>query len=234
MPPKKESPRGFTLIELLVSLVLLSVVLVLVYGGFSQISEGARRQTFDLTEGQELRLLLRLVADDLQSAQWLEYYEKKTDVDVSTGIVADTVFEQGKDFSSLNFHTATATRFFRELPPETDPGLHEVGYTVRKEEEGDRLNLERREDFYIDSDLEHGGRTTVLAEGIEDFLVEFLPPGSDTAGLEEPWQKRWDSNTQPENMRMPQAIQLTISRRDGAGKIHKAVLAINLGQAFSP
>lgn len=221
------------MIEMLVSMVLLSIVLTLVYGGFGQISDGARRMTFDLTEGQELRLLLRMVTDDLQSAQWLKRYFEKG-VGFSTGIDADTRFEQDKDFSVISFHAATTTRFFREVSAQSDPGLHEVGYRVLKAEEGETLNLVRREDYYLDNDMKEGGRNVVLAEGIEDFLVEFLPPGSDSDGLEEPWEKRWDSGTRPELSRMPQAIRVTLSRRDGAGKLHKSVVAFNLGGAFTP
>jgi hypothetical protein len=111
---------------------------VLIYGAFGQVSRGALEQTERLTERQELRLLLRIVADDLQSAQWLARYHEKG-AEYKSGIVASIHREGSAQFSKVALHVAQPARFHRRTALEKDPGLHEVGYQVRKEEDGERL-----------------------------------------------------------------------------------------------
>jgi type II secretion system protein J len=229
--PNDRPPAGFTLVELLVSLALLSLVLVLVYGAFGQISRGALEQTERLTERQELRLLLRIVADDLQSAQWLARYREQGE-GLKTGIIASIHREGSAEFSTLSFHAAQPARFHRRNVLERDPGLHEVGYQVRWEEDGERLELVRREDYYLDDDLEEGGLTVVLVTDIESFLVEFLPPDADPNAAEEPWQDRWDSNEQQDNARMPKSIRLTLGRRLSGERVLRDTLELNLAEAL--
>ncbi len=233
MSRRTDARGGFTLVELLVSLMLLGLVLSLVYGAFAQISDAALTRRDELTEGQELRLLTRMIADDLAAAQWLQRYWDKG-VGHNTGIVGDTSFESGKAFSRLSFHAARPSRFQRGLALHEDPGLHEVGYYVALDEERTRLQLIRREDFYLDDDLREGGLTVVVAEEIEVFRVEYLPPDADPNALEEPWEERWDAPNRPAKTRMPQAIRLTLTRRDAAGRTYSEVLEVNLKHSVVP
>lgn len=222
---------GFTLLEFMISMGLLTWVLVFVYGAFAQISTGALSLRDEMTERQELRLLMRMVMDDLQSVQWLDQYYAKG-VGHDTGIEAETVYEGGKEFSQLNFHAAIPSRFHRTVEAYRDPGLHEVGYKVRPADpdlaEGDGLVLERREDFYIDNDMKNGGLTVTVAVGITDFLVEFLPPDADPNALRETWEDRWNSSTRSSKTRIPMAVRLTLGREDAKGKSYREVLEVNL------
>ena len=223
----RQAPAGFTLIELLVSLVLLGLVMTLVYGAFGQISGPALTLRDRLTEQQELRLLTRMIADDLQAAQWLDRYWNKG-VQFRTGIVADTRLEGGKDFTRISFHTARPARFFRGLDPLQDPGLHEVGYEVQPGEESGQLVLMRREDFYVDDDLQSGGVTVELADHITQFRVQFLPVEADPNAFETPWEDRWDAPSRQDNSRMPVAIRLTVGRMDTAGRELTESIEFNL------
>lgn len=217
--------RGFTLVELLVSLLLLSLVLALVFGAFAQISGRAVELRDALTEQQELRLLTRIVADDLRSAQWLKHFATKK-ARYATGIVADTVFEDGREFTRIRFHAARPARFHRSIEAEQDPGLHELAYWVQRSRDGDTLELVRREDFYVDDDMDDGGISVVLADRVEHFLVEFLP--ADATGAVETWQTRWDSPYQSDAGPMPKAIRLTLGRKDAAGTSLRETIEINL------
>ncbi len=224
--------RGFTLVELLVSLLLLSLVLALLFGAFAQISGRAVELRDALTEQQELRLLTRMVADDLRSAQWLKRFWEKG-VGYPTGIVADTVFEDGRQFTRIHFHAARPARFHRSIEPEQDPGLHELGYWVRRsQDDDDTLELMRREDFYLDDDMDDGGISVVLADRIEHFLVEFLPAEAAGAVAVETWQTRWDAPNQSAAGRMPGAIRLTLGRTDAAGKSLRETIEINLQESL--
>ena len=219
--------RGFTLIELLVALLLLGLVMTLVYGAFGQISGPAVRLSDQLTEQQELRLLMRMVADDLQSAQWLEQYWKKG-TQFRTGIIAEQHFEGTKQFTHISFHTARPARFYRGIDDADDPDLHEVGYYVQPSEDRKDLVLIRREDFYIDDNIDDGGQTVQLADHITNFQVQFLAQGADLNADPPPWQDAWDSTRQPENARMPLAIKLTIARKDAQGRELSESLEFNL------
>lgn len=228
-PPTDSAKRtGFTLLELTISMALLGMVMLLVYGAFGQISTRARELGEELNERQELRLLMRLVSDDLGSAQWLDRFSDKTS-NPATGISSDTEFRDGQDFSRIRFHAARPARFHRRLPGGLDPALHEVEYQVRPVEGEKGLELVRREDFYLDDDLTEGGVSVVVAENIVDFLVEFLPPDYDRNAFEEPWQKRWEVDPSVSNQqRMPVAIRLTLGRRAASGKVLREVIEINL------
>jgi prepilin-type N-terminal cleavage/methylation domain-containing protein len=221
------SRRGFTLIELLVALLLLGLVLTLVYGAFAQISGPALAERDRLTEQQELRLLTRMISDDLQAAQWLERYWAKGP-NFRTGIVAELHAEGAQEFTTIAFHAARPARFYRSVDPASDPNLHEVGYSVEPSEDHTQLVLMRREDFYVDDDLEHGGVSVQVADHIKTFRVDFLAPEADLEAAETPWEPRWDSPSRPEATRMPLAMRLTIERTDATGRDVSESIEFNL------
>jgi len=223
----RNSPRGFTLIELLVSLLLLGLVLTLVYGAFAQTSGPALAERDRLNEQQDLRLLLRMIVDDVQAAQWLARYRERGD-QYLTGIIAETRPEGSKRFTRISFHAARPARFYRNVQPLADPDLHEVGYFVTLSEDRTQLVLKRREDFYLDDDLEEGGVEVELADHIQEFLIEFLAPGADPNALRPDWLDRWNSPNQPDAARMPLAVRVTVERTSAAGRALKESMEFNM------
>jgi hypothetical protein len=207
--------------------VLLAIVLALVYGAFAQISGPALAQRDRLTEQQELRLLLRMIADDVQAAQWLARFREKSDQS-RTGIVAETRPEGSTRFTRISFHAARPARFHRTVEPLRDPELHEIGYFVTLSEDRSQLVLKRREDFYLDDDLEEGGVEVELADHIQQFLIEFQPPGADPDALQPDWEDRWNSPNQPEAARMPLAVRITLERTDASGRPLGESIELNL------
>jgi prepilin-type N-terminal cleavage/methylation domain-containing protein len=218
---------GFTLLELLVALSLLSLIVTLLYSGFAQVSGNAGRVTKELEARQELRVLLKLVADDLQAAQYLrEWVQRKH----PSGLIATRRFEEAKPFTWIRMHVGSTAKFYRNVAPGADPGLHEVSYRVERDLERDMLVLRRREDFYLDNDMEEGGITVDLADGIETFTVEFLVPR--TAGtVDERWEEEWDSNEQTEGPRLPPAMRVFISRMATDGSVYAEQMEFNLLQS---
>ena len=206
---------GFTFIELIIAMVLLSVVMTLLYSSFSQISNNAKGLTDQLTEQQELRLLMKLVSDDLQAARYFENFaasqEKKS------GILAKMDRMGEGDFSNVSFHSATQTRFFRKVSDLADPYMHEISYWVRAAEDKDKFQLMRREDFFLDDDMEEGGESTVLSDGMEVFKIEFLPH-SEAGKDQERWEETWDSNEIKTGERLPVAIRITMARTTSRGQ----------------
>ena len=75
--PTKRHLQGFTLLELLVSIALLGMVVGLVYTSFFQLSGATRGVQDMLSARQELRLLMKLVLDDLQAVRFLRRWAKE-------------------------------------------------------------------------------------------------------------------------------------------------------------
>jgi hypothetical protein len=205
-------------------MTILSVVLTLTYSSFFQISNAAVSLQADLAAQQELRTLLKIVSDDLQAARYLKSFDEGGR---ATGIIARVRSAAGREFSAVDFHAATFSRFFRQRPPELDPGLHEVGYTVEEDPVTRAPALVRREDYYVDPELESGGVKVVLSRQIETFSLAFLEP-SGTPGAAENWQREWDSRQRPSTARMPVAIRVGMGIRTKEGPPLRAVLDVNL------
>ena len=62
------------MLELLISVALLGLVMSLLYGAFFQISNSSLQVNATLETRQELRLLMKMVLDDLQSIKYLKYF----------------------------------------------------------------------------------------------------------------------------------------------------------------
>ena len=219
------------LIELIIAMVLLSLVFMLAYGSYATITQSADRHQKRINNRQELRLLMQIISDDLQAARFLTHYWKKG-VGYKTGIHADQRYEQGNDYTSIHFHAAIPSRFYRNIQPESDPGLHEVNYFVRLSEDRSTLELVRREDFYIDDDIAAGGVSVVLASDIESFLVEFLPLSDKPEESQESWQKKWESSGEGIYEKMPVALRLTLGRRFGPDQVSEETMEINLAESL--
>ena len=218
---------GFTLLELMVALGLLSLIVTLLYSGFAQVSGNAGRVTKELEARQALRVLLKLVADDLQAAQYLPEWAKQ---DHPSGLISTRRFEGAKPFAWVRMHVGTTAKFHRNVAAGADPGLHEVSYRVERDLERDTLVLRRREDFYLDEDMEDGGITVDLADGMETFTIEFLLPS--TAGtVDERWEEEWDANEQVDGPRLPPAMRIAISRTAPDGSQYAEQMQFNLLQS---
>ncbi len=223
----RRQPRGFSLIELLVALALLSLVLVMIYGSFFQISIGTKNINAQLSDRQELRLLLKIISDDFQAArhfQWFAAGEGR-----ASGIVAEREFVNSEVFSEVAFHAALPTRFHRKVAAAADPEMHEVAYLVRaSRNDRENLVLVRREDFFLDDDMEDGGISVVLADRIATFTVSFLARAGQGDADTETWDENWDSSTRTAKTRMPIAVRITLARLGQNGKIREETMEVNL------
>ncbi len=212
---------GFSLLEVLVSMTILGLLVTLLYSSFSQISRTSLSVEKSLRGREELRLLMKVVLDDLQAMQYLSRLVELNQSEspgiqiesFDTGLIARLVDgPQGAESSSaIDFHTARHARFYTEWR-EQDPRLHEIGYRMQENSETGRWELWRgyrmqensetgrwelwrREDFYVDPDLSEGGRDYLLTDRVTGFLVELLEQEIELAdgGTQENWVKDWDT-----------------------------------------
>ncbi len=237
---------GFSILELLISVTLLGLVMSIIYAAFFQISNSSLKVQSTLDARQELRLLMKIVLDDLQKVSYLKHFADSYQSETQqreTGLIAQRVLGpknpntgQIEEVTRIDFHTAIMTRFFPE-ENYRDPEIHEVGYSLQENLETKTWEFIRREDFYIDKNIREGGKYNVLSYKVTKFELEFLE--SETAlaegGFKEKWTKVWDSDERfcnelkiKENFCLPRAVKLTISIKVKREKIISDTQVINL------
>ena len=237
---------GFSILELLISVTLLGLVMSVLYAAFFQISNSSLKVQSTLDARQELRLLMKIVLDDLQTLRYLKHFADSDQSETQqreTGLIADRNLGpenqdtgQIEEVTSIDFHTSIKSRFFPE-ENSRDPELHEVGYSMQENPDTKTWDFIRREDFYIDNNLREGGKNHVLSEEVTKFELEFLE--SETAlaegGFREKWTKVWDSDERlchdlkvKENFCLPRAVRLTMALKAKGEKTISDTQVINL------
>ncbi|MBF0277623.1 MAG: prepilin-type N-terminal cleavage/methylation domain-containing protein [SAR324 cluster bacterium] len=237
------SPGGFSLLEVIIAIALLSVIMSLLYNAFFQISDSTKKVARSLEAGQELRLLMKIVLDDLQAVQYLESLVVHNHPDnpeyFHTGLFSRQIEGPNNEPASfVQFHAAIPTRFFPEaIKQQKDPELHELEYYLEIEPLTQKWQFIRREDFYVDSDITEGGVEQVLSESIVKFDLEYLEQNilkSDSLELQEVWVREWDSqegscsNASGSTPCLPLAIRLTMSILGENDNIVTDTLQVNL------
>ena len=116
--------KAFSLLELLVSITLLALVSALIYGAFFQVSNSSLKVKESLSQSQELRLLMKMVLDDLQAVQYLEHFVEDEESNSQTGIISTLEWVQSiennsspSEVSSLSFHASVQVGFSKILNP---------------------------------------------------------------------------------------------------------------------
>ena len=237
---------GFSLLELLISFVMLGLVMSLIYSAFFQISNSSIKVKSTLNSRQELRLLMKIVLDDLQSIQYLKHFSGDVlgeSLLRETGLIAErklgpenTESEKIEEVSIIFFHTAIKSLFYPD-EKDNDPELHEVSYSLEENPDTKIWEFIRREDFYIDENIREGGISYVISEAVTNFELDLLE--SETAlasgGYKENWTKVWNSEEGKcvdrmvvENFCLPRAVKLTMALRGDDGKTVSDSQVINL------
>lgn len=237
---------GFSILELLISVALLGLVMSLLYAAFFQISNSSIKVKSTLDTRQELRLLMKIVLDDLQTVKYLKHFADSDQSQTQprdTGLIAymnlgprNTDTGELEEVTGINFHAAIKSRFFPE-ENHRDPELHEVGYLLQENPDTKTWEFIRREDFYIDNNLREGGKSYILSEEVTMFEIEFLE--SETAlaggGFREKWTSEWNSEegvchdlNVKENFCLPRAIRLTMALKAQGEKSISDSQVINL------
>ena len=233
-----KNSAGFSLLELLISISLLGLMMTLLYAGFFQISNSSMKLKSSLEKRQELRLLMKMVLDDLQNIQYLTNFANagqslmpRNETGLIVEIAQGPINPETGDYNEVSlifFHTTIKSRFFPEIT-DPDPLLHEVSYVIQENLETKTWEFIRREDYYLDNNIREGGKSYILSETVTEFNLELLE--SETAlaggGYREKWTKVWNSDEALEdgcsdpkikgNFCLPRAIKLTmaISGEDG-------------------
>lgn len=234
--------------ELMVAITILGAIVSVVYAAFSQISNASIQVRQSMEIRQELRLLMKIVLDDLMAVRYLDKWAYLNDNSSwhHTGILATRSLDtNNRPTSSLSFHAALPTRFYPEMRAlNKDPELHEIGYSLTYNDADLVWEFRRREEFYLTADLLQGGREHVLSTRVMRFELEFLEKNIALQGsgeLQEVWVQVWDSQEnqchhgydsptgiEASNPCLPLAIRLTMGLKDINGLEYQDTLEVNL------
>lgn len=202
---KSSRSRGMTLIELLVAMTILAFLSVLIYSameGMRRSRQGVERITDRYREG---RMALQRMTRELSSA----YLSEHVPID-PTLRVAYTLFkgDRGSPAARVDF-TSFAHRRLSENAKESDQ--MEVSYFGSEDpDQGDVVDLARRQSPIVDDKPDEGGRVDVLATDIDLFHLEYLDP------LTNRFREEWDSTSiAGEKGRLPFQIKITLVLNQG-------------------
>jgi prepilin-type N-terminal cleavage/methylation domain-containing protein len=202
--PRRE--RGFTLIELTIAIAMLAVVMALMYQVIGGTIQGRNMVQEDLRKPKVANSILGQVFKDFRYIYW-------------GGLVGDAGFRgkarniNGMDADRVAFITARRTRTVgaeddgQRSREDRESPLTEVGYACRAHEQnGDWLELWRREDYFVDAKPTEGGYYTLVYDKIRNFRLRYFPIPEEhfdnKEGLED-----WDS---AQKHGIPYAILLKI------------------------
>lgn len=192
---------GLTLIETMLAVMILSMIMMLVWSGFSQTSKNKARVEAQLDRYHSIRVALERLCHELETA----FVSAQQNPSLSLR-VTETAFI-GKDHMGgdrLDFTSFSHRRLFRDAH-ESDQ--NELSYYVTRDPENSEQNdLVRREQNRIDEKPERGGRIEVLIEDVKEFQLEYFDPTT----LE--WKDEWDTTQaagQPN--RLPAQVKLVLT-----------------------
>ena len=196
--------RGFTLIEVMVAVAILGLVGTLVYQGFAQTALNKARVETDVDFYRTVNLALERMAREISMAYVSTHVNPALALQVSktTFLGTDSAKNDRIDFTSFSHR-----RLYRGAH-ESDQ--NEISYFVTDHPDDPGIQvLARREDSRIDEDPEHGGRSEILVEGVEEFELEYYDP------LTSEWLREWDA-VQPlgQPNRLPTQVRIRLVVQD--------------------
>lgn len=208
VPPRRRARRrarrlaGITLIEALVAIAILSIVSVMIWGGFAQTTRNKKRIEGDVERNHEVQAALNRMARELSMA----FVSAQLNPNPALQTV-QTAFV-GTDRGSgdrIDFTSFSHRRLIRDAH---EGDQNELSYFVARHPEDSSIRvLARREQNRIDDDPRSGGRVEILVEDIQDFELEYLDP------LTGNWLSSWDTTQgasgQPN--RLPSQVKITLT-----------------------
>ncbi|MEW6664876.1 MAG: prepilin-type N-terminal cleavage/methylation domain-containing protein [Thermodesulfobacteriota bacterium] len=198
--------RGFTLLEVLIAMAILVVIGSAVYTSYISNVETIRAGRSKSEVHQRARIILDVMAKDLESA--INVAPSAGSVQ-PLGMIGTNGSLDRSPADRIDFTTVTHLAF-RMGEPKTD--LCSVGYRVGKGEEG-QFVLYRRDDGFPGQDIAGGGREEELSDmitGLDIIYVDSRGRASD----------EWDSFRKQTGDGLPTLIRITLILRDPDAREH--------------
>jgi prepilin-type N-terminal cleavage/methylation domain-containing protein len=200
--------NGFTLLEILVTLAILSVVFSLLYMTFNQsmmvmAAAGDRAEVI-----QEGRLILERMGAELKGS-FITPAGNRPPV-FPYGLIGRSSKEGEYYQDQLDFTSLT--------PPYADSQggegeILEIGYFLEREPGGKGLTLFRRQDEPLDGDLQRGGRTLSIRDGVRGLSFTYFDRQGQT-------QKEWNSLDGIRRYQLPSRIEILLTLEDAQNQLY--------------
>ena len=204
----KMRTKGFTLFEILMTLAILGVVFSLLYMTFNQ-SMKVMADAGDRAEViQQGRLMLERMLAELKGS-FISQPGNRSQA-FQYGLVGQTNKEGENYHDRLDF-TSLAS-------PHADiqagrGEILEIAYFLEHEPGGKGLTLFRRQDEAIDGDLQRGGRTLAIRDGVRGLSFTYFDRQGQT-------QKEWNSLDGIHRNELPTRIEIHLTLEDSHNQLH--------------
>ena len=200
--------NGFTLLEILMTLAILSVVFSLLYMTFNQsmmvmAAAGDRAEVI-----QEGRLILERMGAELKGS-FISPPGNRPPA-FRYGLVGRSSKEGEYYHDQLDFSSLT--------PPHADiqggeGEILEIGYLLEREPGGKGLTLFRRQGEPMDGDLQRGGRTLSIRDGVRGLSFTYFDRQGES-------QKEWNSLEGVRRYQLPSRIEILLTLEDAHNQLH--------------
>ena len=200
--------RGMTLVEVMIALAIFSTIAIFAVTS-TKTGMNIRAKVSDENDYYHTaRTLLRHVEKDVSlafhaSSDTKQGQQLRVGQPNQSEYILASFFKGTKN--SLLFSASSHRRMYKNTN-ETD--TCEISYTLETDiKDPYKNNFIKRESPFIDENIEEGGSTYVLAEGVNNIVFRYLRPKIGV--MESAWVDRWDS-TQGDYMYMfPLAVEIS-------------------------
>jgi prepilin-type N-terminal cleavage/methylation domain-containing protein len=199
---------GFTLFEILITLTILSVVLSLLYMTFNQsmmvmAAAGDRAEVI-----QEGMLIRERMGMELKGSFISPAGNRPSPF--RYGLIGRSNKEGEFYHDQMDFTSLT--------PPHSDiqggeGEIQEIGYFLEREPGGKGLTLFRRQDEPLDGDLQRGGRTLSIRDGVRGLSFTYFDRQGES-------QKEWNSLDGNRRSQLPARIEILLTLEDAHSQLH--------------
>lgn len=203
---KRALSRGLTLLEVMISLAILAIIASLIYGAFDGMAQSKKALSRVNERYHQGRSALTRMSREIEAAFLTLHQPPSLQLHArETGFMGhDSGSRDRVDFNSFSH---------RRLKADThESDQNEISYfTSNDPNQGNKLDLVRRESTALDLDFDKGGVVNVICEDIDSFDIQYLDPQTGE------WADSWEAKRDSLQYRLPLQVKITLVLNNGPG-----------------
>lgn len=183
--------NGFTLIEILISVGLMASMFLMMNVSMNDLTS-ARNQILQTSEKNHAsEVVFARFFSDFNSAFLADRLFQGADNPQTTGFIGTA--------ESVNFSTFSGLHYIED---KRDTEQHQVGYFLKEKNESNMLM--RRSTDYLLPEIDEGGQSFPVMDGIESMLFEYYDSNKKN------WLTEWNTNSVAYAGRLPETVRVTL------------------------
>jgi len=200
IPDTRRNQAGFTLLEVMIALSILAGMSLMIFASSSQFLNSKTNTEARDDAHHSVYLALNRMCRDLEMA----FIVSSKDL-LGQTFDGDLGF-MGKE-DRVDFVNFSHTRYVQQAK---ESEVAEISYYMEAmPDEPDKKILMRRESTVVDKNLQEGGRSFAMLEGISDVQFEYFDSKGGESQKGE-WKKTWDTKSTDAAGRLPRAVRITV------------------------